>query len=164
MAKYDDMKAREQRKRYYDYAIGIDTGVHTAIAIWDCNLKKFVHIETTMLHRALLFIYKFKETCEQNGEHFYVKIEDARQRKWFGERSQYKLQGAGSVKRDAKIWEDFLRDMKLDFDMVAPKQQMGFTKLTDAAFRRLTHYNGTTSEHARDAAMLVFSSTRTIPF
>ena len=53
--------------------------------------------------------------------------------------------------------------MKLDFDMVAPKQQMGFTKLTSAAFRKLTHYDGTTSEHARDAAMLVFNGNRMRP-
>ncbi len=65
-----------------------------------------------------------------------------------------KQQGAGSVKRDCKIWEDFLTDLDIPFEMVAPRK--GMTKYSAAAFKKLTGYEGKTSEHARDAAMLVF--------
>ena len=64
------------------------------------------------------------------------------------------LQGVGSVKRDAKIWEDFLTDIGIPFEMTHPKNSV--TKLNDLSFRKLTKYSKRTSEHSRDAAMLVF--------
>ena len=71
---------------------------------------------------------------------------------WEQERS--KLQGVGSVKRDCTIWEDFLKDLNVSFEMVAPKRNV--TKLTHEQFVRLTGYDKRTNEHNRDAAMLVF--------
>lgn len=166
--KFDKMLAQERNKRTYDYAIGIDTGTHTAVAVWDIKRKLFIHIETTMIHRALLYVWEFMTKCEQQGAAFYVRVEDARQRKWFGFHSEKqdraRLQGAGSVKRDSKIWEDFLSDYHVSFEMVAPKQQQGLTKMSAAAFKQLTHYTSKTTEHARDAAMLVFNSSPIIPF
>jgi len=163
--RFDKMLEKERTAaKQYDYAIGIDTGVNTAIAVWDIRRKLFIHVETTMIHRALLYIWQFMQKCEQQSASFYVRVEDARQRNWFGPRSQYKLQGAGSVKRDSKIWEDFLRDYHISFEMVAPQRQQGLTKMSAAAFKQLTHYTGRTTEHSRDAAMLVFGSNRTIPF
>ena len=168
-SKFDNMLAKERTaQKQYDYAIGIDTGVNTAVAVWDIRRKQFIHIETTMIHRALLYVWEFMTKCEQQGASFYVRVEDARQRKWFGfhsaKQDRARLQGAGSVKRDCKIWEDFLSDYHVSFEMVAPKQQQGFTKMSAAAFKQLTHYTGKTTEHARDAAMLVFGSNRIIPF
>lgn len=81
-------------------------------------------------------------------------IEDARQRKWFGHSGREKLQGAGSVKRDSRIWEDWCREQGLQYRMVPPKNNR--TKLSAAQFRALTKWHGKTSEHARDAACLVF--------
>jgi hypothetical protein len=63
-------------------------------------------------------------------------------------------QGAGSVKRDAKIWQDFCEDMDIPFEAVKPCA--GATKRTTETFERLTGWKGRTSNHARDAAMLVF--------
>lgn len=162
--KFDKMLAQERNKRTYDYAIGIDTGTHTAVAVWDIKRKLFIHIETTMIHRALLYVWEFMTKCEQQGAAFYVRVEDARLRTWFGARAQYKQQGAGSIKRDCKIWEDFLHDYHVDFEMVDPTRQKGYTKLTAQRFQQLTHYTGKTSEHSRDAAMLVFNSSPIIPF
>lgn len=163
--KFDSMLQKERTaRRTYDYAIGIDTGTHTAVAVWDIRRKVFLHLETTQIHRALFYVLQFLEECKQQGASFYVRVEDARQRTWFGARAQYKQQGAGSVKRDAKIWEDFLHDYHISFEMVAPERQRGFTKLSAAQFRQLTKYNGSTSEHARDAAMLVFNSSAVVPF
>lgn len=87
-----------------------------------------------------------------------VRVEDARQRTWvpWQKNEKYergKREGAGSVKRDAKIWEDFLKDLGIPFEMVAPKKNK--TKVSDAYLQQLTGYAGKTSQHARDAAMLV---------
>ena len=82
-----------------------------------------------------------------------VIFEDARLRKWYGSKSDAKLQGAGSVKRDSSIWEDFLKDKGIPFQGIHPLQ--GLTKLTSVYFKRITKWDGKTSEHSRDAAMLV---------
>lgn len=49
-----------------------------------------------------------------------MRVEDARQRKWFGARSSSKLQGAGSVKRDSAIWDDYLKSTGVMYRMVSP--------------------------------------------
>jgi hypothetical protein len=64
------------------------------------------------------------------------------------------LQGAGSVKRDCNIWEEFLTEKRIPFEAVAPKHNV--TKLRADAFRNITRWEGRTNEHERDAAMLVY--------
>ena len=94
-----------------------------------------------------------------------VRVEDPRQRTWFGtermsrEQERKKLQGVGSVKRDASIWDDYLSDLckskaNIKYEMVAPKRNV--TKLTGESFKAITKWQGRTNEHNRDAAMLVF--------
>lgn len=129
--------------------IGIDTGTHTGLAIWDDQKKELVSCETLSIHRALTRVLVLAET-----EEVFVIFEDARQRTWFGSRNtSAKLQGAGSIKRDCSIWEDFLRDYEIPFRAVPPIK--GGTKLPEAYWKRITHYTGRTSNHSRDAAMLV---------
>jgi len=129
--------------------IGIDPGVKTGFAVWLPHLKKFARIETMKIHEAMKTIYQLMDYNELE-----VYIEDARLRKWFGPRSRQKLQGAGSVKRDCKIWDDFLKDEGIKYHMVHPMQ--GGTKLDKIQFEKITGWNKRTSEHSRDAAMLVF--------
>ena len=70
------------------------------------------------------------------------------------EEERKKLQGVGSVKRDASIWEAYLTDLGVWFEMVAPKRNL--TKITHETFVNMTKWKGRTNEHKRDAAMLVF--------
>jgi predicted RNase H-like nuclease (RuvC/YqgF family) len=127
--------------------IGIDTGVHTGVAVWDTEKKTFDFIGSMSIHRALHFV-------ETSGAAL-VRVEDARQRKLIPKGSgRERLQNVGSVKRDAKVWEDFLKDKGIPFEMVAPKDNL--TKLSSADFARLTGWCRATNEHGRDAAGLVF--------
>ena len=131
--------------------IGIDTGVKTGFAIWDKTRRCLDRVETMKIHEAMNTVRAlsmFEDTV------LLVRVEDARQRKWFGKAGKEQLQGAGSIKRDATIWEDFLKDYEIPFEMVAPKNNK--TKLTDEAFKKLTKWDKRTSVHSRDAAMLVF--------
>jgi hypothetical protein len=130
--------------------IGIDTGKHTGIAVYNDG---FLSIETTLIHKAMEAVL----SLHASGDVF-VRIEDARQRRWLGNKGREALQGAGSIKRDATIWEDFLTDKKIPFEMVAPSRNS--TKLSAEVFKRLTGWQGRTSEHSRDAAMLVFKMTK----
>lgn len=130
--------------------IGIDVGTNTGIAIWDSGEKKLLSLETLLIHQAMEQVEHWYYKCDGD---VMVIFEDARLRKWYGAKSDAKLQGAGSVKRDSAIWEDFLRDKKIPFKGIHPIQ--GMTKLTSIYFKRITKWEGRTSEHSRDAAMLV---------
>lgn len=135
--------------------IGIDTGVHTGIAVWDPERKEFVYLETLKIYEALdvvsSYAYKDIPLC--------VRFEDARQRKWipFAKNMTGELgraQGAGYVKAHCQIWEDFLTDYRIPFEAIAPRRNV--TKLSAEQFGRITGYKGRTNEHSRDAAMLVY--------
>lgn len=146
---------RNAKEGKYRYIIGIDTGVNTGLAVWDTKEKELIICKTMMIHEALDFIKEQNKKCHDN---LFVRFEDARLRTWFDTHSEKedrdKLQGAGSVKRDCKIWDDFLSDLKIPFEKVAPKRNT--TKMPVETFSAITHYKGRTSEHARDAAMLVY--------
>ena len=134
--------------------IGIDTGVHTGFAVYDTDLKALIYVKEYPIHRAMDLVKRMFD----DGSDIKVRFEDARKRTWFGyhtaKEDRARLQGAGSVKRDCQIWEDYLTDLRIPFEMVAPKNNA--TKLTAEQFRRITGYDGKTNEHGRDAAMLVY--------
>lgn len=134
--------------------IGIDPGTHTGMAVWDSGEGRFLTLETLPIHRALDRVLRIS-TARDNA--IRVVFEDARQRKWYGRTEsevRRKIQGAGSVKRDCAIWEDFLKDYGIPFLTVKPGRVA--TKVTPSWFKTLTGWEGRTSEHSRDAAMLVF--------
>lgn len=129
--------------------IGIDPGKHTGIAVWDAYAKMFLDVRTLFIHQAMDTILFY----HRKGDDVFVVFEDARQRKWYtGDRE--KLQGAGSVKRDCTIWEDFLNDYGIRYQAIAPHK--GMTKMSEGYFKTITQWRKRTSNHARDAALLVF--------
>jgi len=132
----------------YRYIICIDPGVNTGYAIWDNADKRFIIIDTASIHLVMDVVKK------RNGITTLVRVEDARKRKWFGNAGREKLQGVGSIKRDCKIWEDFLIELGIKFELVAPKNNK--TKLSADNFNKLTKWDKRTSQHARDAAMLAY--------
>jgi hypothetical protein len=93
------------------------------------------------------------------GDALLVVVEDARQRfvfdKMDAEQAKYGAavrEGAGSIKRDSAIWEEFLRDAGIPFDLRRPRG----TKKNAEQFQVLTGYTARTNEHERDAACAVF--------
>jgi hypothetical protein len=131
--------------------IGIDPGTHTGVAVWDTREGRFRSLETLWIHDALFYVRRLSEEYRGNIQ---VVFEDARQRKWFGKGdTNAKKQGAGSVKRDCSIWEDFCKDYGIPFRAIPPVK--GATKVSADYFKMVSHYQGRTSEHSRDAAMLV---------
>ena len=137
--------------------VGLDTGKHTGVAIWDTEKRAFDTIATLPIHEALLLVWSYRGNY--HADRVEVYFEDARQRTWFPKmtaaKDRARLQGAGSVKRDSTIWEDALTDWGIPFHAIAPKNNV--TKMTAEYFRKITGWQGKTSEHARDAAMLVFA-------
>lgn len=134
--------------------IGIDPGVQTGLAV-SIN-GKLTRVET---HGAVSAMREVLHLCQYGlptGASPLVRFEDARKRKWFGSKGPEALQGAGSIKRDCSIWEEFCELHKIPFAPIAPAK--GSTKWSDAQFRRLTGWEGRTSEHGRDAALLVWGA------
>lgn len=129
--------------------IGIDTGVTTGFAV--SEKQKLTRVESMGIIEAQQEVLKL---CEQGD--VMLHIEDARMRKWYGndqKKSAAKRQGAGSIKRDASVWEEFCVYHGIPCRMVNPMNNT--TKLDAKAFKRMTGWQGRTNEHGRDAAMLV---------
>lgn len=133
---------------------GVDPGVNTGLAlVQDGELKV---CETVGIVRAMARILAAFDACEDS---ITIVMEDARQRQWLPRErnaSEYRgrLMGAGSVKRDCSIWEEFCEVYNLPLLKVPPRA--GATNWTAETFRNVTGYKGRTSNHARDAALLVF--------
>lgn len=132
--------------------IGIDPGTHTGFAVWDREARQFREIKTLGILEAVEALKGYQ--AQQESAPLFVRIEDPNQRKWFGKSGREKLQGAGSVKRDFKILKTYLEREKIPFQACAPKDLK--TKVKADLFQKITGYQGRTSEHARDAALMVY--------
>ena len=135
--------------------IGIDPGTFTGLAVWDTSTRQLLDVRCSGIVDAMDYLRQLQAE-RQIG---LVVFEDARKRKWIPREkdlSQFRgrAMGAGSVKRDCSIWEEWCRTYRIDFVASPPRQ--GMTKLSDAYFRGITGYDRRTNNHGRDAAMLVF--------
>lgn len=142
------------QKKAYKYIIGIDTGVKTGYASYTPETKQLLTVETMAIHRAMDWVKELARACAGAGWEIFVRVEDPRQAVFGRRLEMHKLKGAGSVMRDAKIWDDFLKDLGVDYEMIRPRKN--FTKLDPTAFQKITGFTGVTSQHGRDAAMLIY--------
>jgi hypothetical protein len=134
------------------YCIGIDPGTKTGFCVWSKEDKRIRHLRTVKIHEAMEAV-KFWHTAWPGQ--VVVVVEDARQATYSRQQDAHKAQGAGSVKRDCSIWDDYLTFLKVDYRMVRPKKAA--TKFSDAAFKAATNWTERMpSSHAKDACMLVF--------
>jgi len=139
--------------------VGIDPGVTTGYAEWDAAARRLVACAGLKIHEAMRRI----AVLHAAGQLSHVIFEDARLRTWFGDRKRMsreeeikRLQGAGSVKRDSTIWEDFLTDHGIPFRALSPQEKGA--KYDASQFKRLTGWDQPTNEHGRDAGLLVFGT------
>lgn len=134
--------------------VGIDPGLNTGIAVWETSSRSFLDIRTVGIVAGMDYLDELR--TRQGIAH--VVFEDARKRTWIPREKDIaqmkgRAMGAGSVKRDCAIWEEWCIARHIQF--VATKPRAGMTKLTDEQFRRLSGYDRRTNNHGRDAAMLV---------
>lgn len=135
--------------------VGIDPGLHTGLAVWDTSHRQFLDIRCSGIVDAMRYLL----ALQGENKIGLIVFEDARKRKWIPREKNLsefrgRAMGAGSVRRDSAIWEEYCRTYAVPFVMVAPRP--GMTKLTDTYFQGITGYDRRTNEHGRDAAMLVF--------
>ena len=149
-----------------DWAIGIDPGTKTGVAVWNVKTQKFHFVFTYTIFEALIFVENWIVKTEGST---LVVIEDARKRfkipEKDGKPDVSRLQGAGSVKRDSAIWQEACEYWKMNFGaekfnfkMVAPNGKTNsLAKDKELSSRNLGLTYGTT-EHARCAAFLVWKT------
>lgn len=140
--------------------IGIDPGANIGFAIWNPAKNIFDCVQTIRTGLCTLF-EEFEEAVLKYGhDEIYVVVEDARLRSG-NDRSR--LQGVGSVRSVCREIENYLKKNTIAYLMVKPLTGSAkAVKKDPKLFRAITGFRGITSEHARDAAMLVFQRNRYI--
>jgi len=139
----------------YTYYIGIDAGTKTGICVWDKHEKQIKQLEALPIHKAMNEVAYWNRFAPGK---IFVRLEDARLRKWIPKQKNEKAErgrreGAGYVKAHCAIWEAYLIDMGIPFELVPPKNNK--TKVKADYFKIITGWEGQTNEHTRDAGMLV---------
>lgn len=139
--------------------IGIDTGRETGLAVWDPDLGQFTELRTLGAYAAMKEVLSVRREANGAGRGIVLVFEDARLRKWIPrERSVREMKGramgAGSVKRDGSIWEEFCQVEEIPYFNQGPRA--GMTKWSEQFFKAITGWQGRSSKHSRDAAVLVF--------
>ena len=132
--------------RRRQYAIGVDPGTHTGLSFYDLRTKKLQSVETDGIISAMETALNYSDTA-------VLVVEDARTRGG----SKETMLGAGSIRRDCSIWQEFADYYNMPiFWKATPRGKVRTTKLTAEQFKALTGWGARTSNHARDAAMLVY--------
>jgi hypothetical protein len=131
----------------YDYLIGIDAGTVTGYAVYNCRTKVLDAVDSMEIHQAMELVKESHKVAK-----IKVIVEDARFVKY--NTDARKAQGAGSVKRDAAIWEGYLRYLGVTFELVRPRKAL--TKWSADQLGKATGWLTRTNEHGRDAAMLIY--------
>ncbi|GIV82725.1 MAG: hypothetical protein KatS3mg051_2079 [Anaerolineae bacterium] len=140
--------------------IGVDPGLqHTGLALWDG--ERLYGLRTTEAGRVLAYILR-----EHPPETCVVHVEDPglNRRLWYdnkgtgrqsGRRALHVARSVGRNEGAARVIIQTLQQMGYTVHRRRPTRGGG-TKLPADAFARLTEYEDRCSQHARDAAMLVF--------
>lgn len=130
--------------------IGIDPGTMTGIAtIID---GKYSQITQTNIIRAMDMV---RITHQLEIWDICLHVENPSYRKYFGSTGREKLQGAGSIKRDYKIWVEFAQEYGIRIFPVSPAE-IGSQFDNEVVFHAATGYTKKCGKHARDAAKIIY--------
>lgn len=148
-----------QTKRY---VIGIDPGVKTGFAVWDCDKRSFLFVETSDFWTVFFRVMNAPILRKENT---LIVIEVAHYAPTFRERKG-KAENLHTMSRMARNVGQVTREAQL---LVEGFRRLGYTvqeqkplgKKKTAAddveqFQQLTGWAERTSQHARDAARLVW--------
>lgn len=154
------------------YCLGIDPGEHTGLAIWSKTEKCFKGLMTLDFWRTVKFLECFEATMladsvgslglptESQEISFEVFIEDpaqnsfiySRHKKMTDQTLQTVAQRIGMNKMQATLLIRWMQSKGIKHTPIKPVSQ----KWTKTQFDFNTKWQGSSSEHSRDAARFVF--------
>ncbi len=139
--------------------IGIDPGAVTGLGAWDAAAQKLLAVHScTAQFLAQDWLIQQRMDAQDAGHTLLVVLEDARKSRMGKGGATYgqtnRLQGVGAVKRDSKVWAQFLTHHGIPFVAMPPRRSL--TKWPAAHFRTVTGWTERTNNHGRDAACLVY--------
>jgi hypothetical protein len=133
--------------------IGIDPGVNTGIAVMIDGTYSVI-MSTDIIHAMELI-----KSIHQDHTNVDIYIENPNL--WrdhnhkHKEQNSSKIQGAGSIKRDYSVWTTFFTRYNMSFTPLSPLAiGSQFDKV--AYFKAATSWKGTTNQHGRDAAKMIY--------
>lgn len=151
-------------RTYATHIIGIDPGAHTGFAIWDCKAKKITQIATFDFWECIEKIYELAYSTHFNFSDVRTEIavvieNPGGNRPTFREHQtkfREKLsQNIGMNKRDAQLIIQYCERSGIKVLPIIPGKHSQ-SKVKPDVFSQITCWIGRTSQHGRDAAMLVF--------
>lgn len=133
---------------------GIDPGVNTGLATLrlDKEGARAFAVSSATILSTMNMVLKLRSSTQAKDVPFFLVMEDARLRTWFGQSGPERWQGAGSIKRDCQIWEEFLNAHKMPYVLVPPMHNR--TKMSGEEFSKYTGIKRS-NQHERDAAALL---------
>lgn len=151
--------------------IGIDAGVKTGFAVWSSIRKEFINISTKTWWEAISSIKTWSHAVEP-GVQLIVHVEDVSQNKSIFQliptynntpgNHTTKLSAAGKtaerigrVKEKSDLVISYCEIYGITVIRHKPTKK-SMTKLNAQTFKNITGYDKRTSEHARDAAMMIY--------
>lgn len=131
--------------------IGIDPGVHTGVAVYNCTIQSFLHISSTNIVEAQAIVQQYAQEADND---VVIILEDPRLiRRRANMTSALRMRGVGSVMRDASMWCEWARHNNIPLY----RKGLGITakgRQGAEMFKQLTGITRRTNSHERDAAMI----------
>lgn len=143
----------------FKFYIGIDCGKSTGFAVWDSRAKKYTEISTRDFWDVIGYLQgvegtgALSDTCIVVEDPNLIKSLYARHDNQDRAAALKIAQNVGGVKRETELMVEFLEKNRFNFVTIKPTA----SKMRDAdRFKQVTGYDKQTSQHGRDAALLVF--------
>lgn len=138
------------------HVIGIDPGNHTGLAVYSRDDRAIIYAEESTFSGAIAYITGHYDSA-------IIVIETpSNKRVWHSGASQSARDATainvGMVIREAQLFAQMLtylgKKNERDYVIKTPPPQRGLTKLTREQVKKITGFDGRSSDHVRDAIML----------
>ena len=149
--------------KVHKYSIGIDPGVNMGFCLYDKTARKIVKLDTLEFWELFDALDEIKQYIAPQNIIFYIE-NSALNKPTFvklGGDTQKKVQkisrNVGSNQRESTLLIEGIRRYGFTVIEVKPTGVRGQKRKWDESFfKKVTGYAGRSSQHARDAAMLVY--------
>lgn len=129
------------------YAVGIDPGKQTGLAIYDRSEQRIIVAETTDFWR----VYNRFYASSPDMYDVFIEMPNTKHN-WHKSNDNTTSVNVGMAYRESELLAEGLERLGFNVRRVSPKQKG--RKLNAEQIRKITGYEGRTSQHVRDAIAL----------